>query len=205
MERTRRVWTGVLMIGLLAAGAARAQQQDRYEQDQYDEESANRFALALGAGLADAAPGAAPYFSAALRVRLGDEGAAEGISAFIEPEVGYWEDDEKNGAVRTQQSDLLVGVNIVGAFEMSRVEYFIGAGIGVHFLGADVDLANVSTSEDADALGVNVHFGVDIDLSDNLALFGVGRFDIIDDNRDESVVVTEDVQGKGYVGLRFSF
>ena len=205
MERMRTAWLGCLVIGLLVAGAAHGQQQDRYEQDEYEEESAKRFGLGLGVGLTDAGPGAAPYLSAALRIRLGDEGAAEGISAFIEPEIGYWEDDETDGPVRTKQSDLLIGVNIVGAFEMSRVEYFIGAGIGIHFLGAELDIAGLSADEDTEALGVNVHFGVDVDLTENLALLGVGRFDIVDDDRDETVVVTEDVQGKGYVGLRFRF
>lgn len=205
MERMRRVWSGCLVIAVLASGAAFGQQQDRYEQDDYDEESAERFALGLGVGLTDAGPGAAPYLTAALRIRLGDEGASEGISAFIEPEIGYWEDDETDGSVRSQQSDLLLGVNIVGAFEMSRVEYFIGAGIGIHFLGADVDIGSVSVDEDTEALGVNVHFGVDIDLTENLALMGVGRFDIVDDDRDETVVVTEDVQGKGFVGIRLRF
>ena len=205
MERMRRVWLGCLVLAVLASGAAFGQQQDRYEQDEYEEESAKRFALGLGIGLTDAGPGAAPYLTAALRIRIGDEGAAEGISAFIEPEIGYWEDDDTRAGVRSRQSDLHVGVNIVGAFEMSRVEYFIGAGIGIHFLGADLDVANLSVDEDTEALGVNVHFGVDIDLSESLALLGVGRFDIVDDDRDETVVATEDVQGKGFVGLRLRF
>jgi len=205
MARVHKAWLGCLVIGALLTGTAWGQQQDRYEQDEYSGEDSPRFALGLGVGLTDAGPGAAPYLSAALRIRLGAEEASEGISAFIEPEVGYWEDDEKSGAVRTQQSDLLLGVNIVGAFEMSRVEYFIGAGIGIHFLGAELDIGAVSIDEDTEALGVNVHFGVDIELTETVALFGVGRFDIVDDDRDETVVVTDDVQSKGYVGLRLRF
>lgn len=200
MRRANRVLTGCVLAALLTGVPALAQ-----EQDPYDEGGAERFALGVGAGLADAGPGAAPYFMAAFRIRLGDEEQAEGIAAYIEPEIGYWEDDETDGPVRSNQSDLLLGVNIVGAMELARVEYFLGAGIGVHMLGADVSVGNVSTDADSDVLGVNVHFGVDVDLSDSVGLFGVGRFDIVDDDRDQSVVVVEDVQGKGYLGLRFRF
>lgn len=200
MKRANRIVMGCLVVSLLSAGMALGQEQDRY-----DEGEAERFALALGVGMVDAGPGTAPYLSAAFRIRLGGEGEAEGVAAYIEPEIGYWEDDSSRGPVATKQSDLLLGVNIVGAMELARVEYFIGAGIGIHFLGADVSLGGVSIDEDDEALGVNVHFGVDVDLTDSLSLFGVGRFDIIDDDRDETTVLVEDVQGKGYLGLRFRF
>lgn len=198
MVRRKPGWIGwMVAVGLLLGAPVFAQQQDPYERgDRYEEgDDGNRFGLALGAGLTESGPGTSPYLMAALRIRLGDEGSAEGITAYIEPEVGYWEDDEDRNGFRNDQSDLLLGVNIVGAVEMARVEYFLGAGLGVHF--QDTEIAGIA--EDDEALGVNVHFGVDVDVTESVGLFGVGRFDLVDDDRDN------EAEGKAYLGVRFRF
>ena len=81
---------------------------------------------------------------------------------------------------------------------LNAVEFFVGGGIGVHFLDVDdviVDGVTVPTDSD-EALGVNAQFGVDVSVSRSVGVFAVGRFDLVDDSRDE-------FEGKAYLGLRF--
>lgn len=133
------------------------------------------------------------YWMLNLRIPFGDRHAhrgssAGGFRAYLEPELGYWD-----GAV---SSDLLFGLNIVGGMPFNAVEFFVGGGIGMHFI--DNKLAGPGGQNNDEALGVNAQFGVDVSLSQNLSLFGMGRFDLIDDDRDE-------LEGKAAVGLRFRF
>jgi hypothetical protein len=133
-----------------------------------------------------------PYFALSLRIPFGDRSAnygtpRGGFQRYLEPELGYWDGDVGG--------DTLLGVNIIGGMPFNAVEFFLGGGIGVHFLDQDFDIPGVDSGSD-NALGVNAQFGVDVSVSENVAVFGVGRFDLVDDDRDE-------LEGKAYVGLRF--
>lgn len=133
------------------------------------------------------------YLMLSLRIPFGDRHAHSGSSSagfrgYLEPEIGYWDGDVS--------SDLLVGLNIVGGMPFNAVEFWVGGGVGFHFLDSDLALPNGDDS--SDALGINAHFGVDVSVSKKLSLFGTGRFDLVDDDRDE-------LEGKAAVGLRFRF
>ena len=166
---------------------------------QGDEEG--RFALGLGGGMIDTDAGVEPYLTANLRIRAGyradDEEHQGSVSGFVEPEVGYWSRDLDD----TETSDLLVGVNIGGAVRLRMIEYFLGAGVGWHFLDHEILRAGGGSTDDG-ALGVNAQFGFDVRMSNSFSFFGVGRFDLIDVD-DEAAFEGE--QAKAYLGGRFRF
>ena len=108
--------------------------------------------------------------------------------------MGYWEatGDQVEG------SDLLLGVNLVGAVPLGIVDSFFGVGAGVHFVDASL-LENDPSLTDSEAkLGVNAQFGLDLYITDSLSTFGTGRFDLVQGSEDK-------VQTKVYLGLRARF
>ncbi len=180
------------------------EEQKIYLDEEYEE--GRDWALGIGLGLVDLGndfvvaddavidiDDVEQYLMLNLRIPFGDRHAHGGSSAggfrgYLEPELGYWDGDIS--------SDMLLGINIVGGMPFNAVEFFIGGGIGLHFIDNDLQVAGGDDSDEA--LGVNAHFGVDVSVSDSVSLFGMGRFDLVDDNRDE-------LEGKASVGLRFRF
>ncbi|HET9766009.1 MAG TPA: outer membrane beta-barrel protein [Thermoanaerobaculia bacterium] len=173
---------------------------------QDDEEG--RFSIGLGAGMVQTSGSTDPYFTANLRSRIGDREAGEerhgSVYGFLEPEVGYWSRSE-NGL---DGNDTLLGVNVGGAVRLRSFEYFVAGGVGYHMLdrdvitgsGSNVQVRNVSD----DNIGVNVQFGFDVRVSELLSVFGVGRFDLvqIDDNDSTTASSPDEHQTKVYLGLR---
>jgi thiamine biosynthesis protein ThiS len=182
------------------------QDGDRVEiVDRDDQVDQDRYALALAFGLVNTDEGSSsgdvePYYGLSFRIGFGrddhddwsNRSTSNRWNGYLEPELGYWEASDEFFAT----TDLLIGVNLVGVTEVGVADFFIGGGIGLHFV--DQDLTTIegepfSTSDEA--IGVNAQFGVDLNMSDNTALFFVGRFDIIEDR--------DAVEGKAYVGIRF--
>ena len=95
----------------------------------------------------------------------------------------------------------MIGVNIIGSIPFNAVDFFVGAGAAIHMLETDAftdsDGMTVAATDD-DAFGVNAQFGVDVHLTENVTVFGTGRFDIVDDSSDS-------LEAKVYLGLRFGF
>lgn len=166
-------------------------------QEDYDEGTVDNYALSLGAGLVDPEGSTEPYYAAALRIRLGDRDRSredlrsDGIHGFLEPEVGYWTRDSGN-------TDLLVGVNLIGVVPFRRVDYTFGVGGGLHFLDFTRQEGTLIVEESDEAVGVNAQFGIDIHLTDSTALFGVGRVDLVEGD-------VHELQNKVYLGVRFFF
>lgn len=178
----------------------RVQTGDRVSIVESDE--GNRFGLGIGFGLvkldqAGLEDDVEDYVTAHLRIAFGDQsahrGGRQGLRGYLEPEIGIWD-----GA---QSSDTLIGVNIIGSIPFNAVDFFVGAGIGMHMLETDSFVTSDGTvvpATDDDAIGVNAQFGVDVHLNQNVTVFGTGRFDIIDDSGDS-------LEAKVYLGLRFGF
>jgi len=177
--------------------------QKVYLDEEYDEE--RDWSIGLGLGLVELGDNfvqgglviiddvVEQYLMLNLRIPFGDKNAHGGSSnngfrGYLEPELGYWDGDVS--------SDLLLGINIVGGMPFNAVEFYVGGGIGIHFLDSDLVVPGGDSSDEA--LGVNAHFGVDVSVSETLSFFGMGRFDLVDDDRDE-------LEGKAAVGLRFRF
>jgi hypothetical protein len=176
-----------LLLGLLFVVSVPALAQE-------DEEG--RFSVGLGGGLVDTGSSSDPYFTANFRTRMGYRMAGEerqgSVFGFLEPEVGYWTRD-KNGI---SSKDTLVGVNIGGAVRLRVFEYFVGGGIGYHFLDQRAPRIGGGTVNSSDnKLGVNAQFGFDVRMSQVISLFGVGRFDLIEDT-------PQTRETKVYLGLR---
>jgi hypothetical protein len=187
-----------LGVALLASQPVLAQSGNNKGQD---EDAPYNYALGVGVGLVEAGQ-TENYFTAALRLRVGrdgddDQGGSRrdrGIEGYIEPEIGYWESSDD----RIEGSDLLLGVNLIGAMPFSRAESFIGVGVGAHFIDAQVLEADPTLDDSETKVGVNAQFGIDLRLSRSLSAFGTGRFDLVQGS-------AENVQTKVYLGLRARF
>ncbi len=212
----RLKWIGALpAVCLLAAAptfAAPQQDGDTYvRHDQRDWEDDSRYSLGLGLGLISLDdPGQADdvelYGTINFRIAVGPGHNRPGSwRGYLEPELGYWESGTGTRGQTSQslgRSDLLLGVNLVGVMPLNAVDFFLGAGAGIHFIDEDVRVfannGSIDRSNSDEALGVNAHFGLDVGITRNMSLFGVGRFDIVDDN-------SNSLDAKAYLGLRFRF
>lgn len=208
-----RNWATTAAVALLVLAPGRAALADRHEgTEEADEagkiyldeeyEQSRDWAIGIGIGLVElgdnfvqggvavADDDVEQYLTLSLRIPIGDNDTyrSGGFRGYLEPELAYWDGDVL--------SDLLFGVNLVGGMRFDAVEFYVGGGIGMHFLDSDLVLPGGQDSDDA--LGVNAHFGLDVSLNRTVSLFGTGRFDLIDDRRDE-------LEGKAAVGLRFHF
>ena len=219
MTTHRRFSILALVVGLLAGSALAAQETadtgtDPEEERIYLQEEPEwddaRWAIGIGIGLVELGDNVVEgqlltedddvetYLTINLRIPVGDKdahrdyGGRGGFRAFIEPEIGYWESD--------LSTDTLLGVNLIGAMPLNAVEFFVGGGIGVHLLDRDDQLigGSVFIGDSDEALGVNAQFGVDVAFGKRAGLFAAGRFDLVDDSRDE-------FEGKAYLGLRLRF
>ncbi|MFL6234524.1 MAG: hypothetical protein ACJ76N_15440 [Thermoanaerobaculia bacterium] len=191
---------------LLTAGQARAQSS----RDRYDDEDAggsrhrDRFALGVGIGLVEPLNKVETYYMASLRIRTsGREGdrdrratGDEGITGYLEPEVGYW--TSSGGRNNPKGSDTLLGVNLIGVVPLGSVDSFFGVGAGAHFVDASVLTNNASVTGSETKFGANAQFGIDLYINRKLSAFGVGRFDLVQ-GADSSI------QSKVYLGLRARF
>jgi hypothetical protein len=177
--------TVLVGLALLAGSALSAQDSDP-------------FAFAVGVGLIEPTDEVETYLMAALRIGVGGSAKSRsregGMRGYLEPEVGYWErsDDRIDG------SDLLVGVNLIGAVPFGQVDTFFGVGAAAHFIDAQLLLNDPRVSGSETKLGVNAQFGIDLYFTDNLSAFGASRFDLVQDANDQ-------VQSKVYLGLRARF
>ena len=184
--------TAVVVLLCAVAPATTAQDYEDYEAG-----SASDYALGLGVGLVDLDGSVEPYYSAGLRIRLGEHNQSReavrygGIDGFLEPEVGYWENDVS--------SDTMVGINLLGVIPYESVDYYLGIGAGVHFFDTDVLVAGGRVVTESDErFGGNAQFGLDVHFSDSVSGFGTGRFDLVEGTENE-------VQLKVILGLRFGF
>ena len=189
------------LIATLAPGTASAQ-------DEY----LDRFAFGIGIGLVDLSDsldddGTETYLHASFRVLLGDKNAGRDdktVVAYLEPEVGYWnanyripiDDNADSPAISGDQTDLMVGLNIIAVVPFERVDYFIGAGLAIHSFDSDASLSGFQIDDD-EVFGVNIQTGIDVRLSENIGVFGLLRLDLVED------VVEE--QAKIALGIRFFF
>lgn len=174
-----------------------------YLDEEYEEERG--WAVGVGLGLVDIGDriigdttvlsndDVEQYLMLNIRIPFGDRHAHGGPSragfrGYLEPELGYWGGDFS--------SDLLIGINVIGGMPFNAVEFFVGGGVGMHFLDTDLPLPSGDTSDES--IGLNAQFGVDVSASKNISFFAMSRFDLIDDPRDQ-------LESKAAVGLRFRF
>lgn len=196
MRRFLLVSAVVLTAVLLPAGWAQAQ-SDRYSDD--DGEESNRFALGVGIGLVEPLDEVEPYFMASLRIRAGgrqEGGGDQGITGWIEPEIGYWE--TSGGDRGVEGSDLLAGINLIGVVPLGSVDSFFGVGAGVHWLDTALIEDDPSLTGTDTKFGANAQFGLDLFMTRNVSAFGAGRFDLVQGSKDK-------VQTKVYLGIRGRF
>lgn len=203
-----RIWLAVAAALCVLAGSGQmvfAEEHDEtiYLDEDYDNE--RTWSIGLGIGLVDIGDSVIDrttilndddddqFLMLNLRIPFGDRHAHRGpektgFRGYVEPELGYWEGDFA--------TDMVVGVNVIGGLPYRAAEFFIGGGVGMHFLDTDFALPSGKTSDDS--LGVNAQLGVDVKAGDSISFFALSRFDLIDEERDE-------LETKLAVGLRFHF
>ncbi len=174
----------------------------------------DRFAFGIDLGLVDLSDSLTTdstetYLTANFRILLGDEGGKRDdktVVAYLEPEIGYWERGVRipltaGGTASSDSSDTLLGINILGVVPFRKVDYFFGAGIGMHFFDVGIDPGNVDLGSD-ETFGVNIQVGIDVHVTDNLGVFGLLRLDLIEDVVGQQI---GEEQAKIVLGLRFFF
>lgn len=192
----------LLLLTALVAAPLAAQDADRGGYDK---------ALGFGAGVVDAGSGNAEYFTANFRFRIvGPEadggGSAEGMKGFLEVEAAAW--DEDDDILDSDIEDFLIGLNLLGVVPFRYVDFFFGGGLGVHFLDVtfrDNDFGDLDDSEDV--FGVNFQTGIDVHVSNRLAIFVLARLDLLEDGPTarQDFELFDDNQSKIVLGLRFKF
>ncbi len=189
------------LFATLTPGTASAQNDDL-----------DRFAFGIGIGLVDLSDsldddGTETYMHASFRILLGDKSAGRDdktVVAYVEPEIGYWnasyrvpiDDNANDPLIDGDQTDLMIGVNIVGVVPFERVDYFLGAGLAIHTFDSSGDFAAVRVDDD-EVFGVNIQTGIDVHLTDNIGVFGLLRIDLVEDVVEEQVKIA--------LGLRIFF
>lgn len=192
---------------LLTAGQVRAQgSRDRDDDEEEGNRHRDRFALGVGIGLVEPLNKVETYYMASLRIRTSGRGGDgdrdrratgdEGITGYLEPEVGYW--TTSGGGNRPKGSDTLLGVNLIGVVPLGSVDSFFGVGAGAHFVDASVLTNDATITGSKTKFGANAQFGIDLYINRKLSAFGTGRFDLVQDAESR-------VQSKVYLGLRARF
>jgi hypothetical protein len=121
--------------------------------------------------------------------RLGRQ--REGIRAFLEAEYGRF----RRTAGGLEDTDSLLGLNVIGVVPARSVDLFLGIGFGMHFFDSEPAGA---VDEDSVRVGGNAQFGVEVYVSDRVGVFGVGRVDFLEGERLGQ-------QSKVWGGLRVHF
>ena len=187
----RPVWILLLasVLCVIALHPAAAQNNNSYDQ-----------ALGFQAGLADLDTGTETVLGATFRLRIAgppaDRDSRGSMRGYLEPEVQYYESDFSVDALSVTSDDLLVGLNIVGVVPFGAVDTFFGGGPALHFLDTSSELTGLDDS--SEEFGLNIHVGVDVHVSESIALTVAGRLDLLEDAIDEE-------QTKILLGLRFKF
>ena len=194
--------TAAVLLPTSLAQAQGSNDRDGYDDDQDDRGHRDRFALGVGIGLVKPANQTETYYMASLRIRTSGRGNGEGergdqgITGYLEPEVGYWTSSDSDGLGKGR--DLLLGVNLIGVVPLGSVDSFFGVGAGVHSVDASL-LENGSGKTGKETkFGANAQFGIDLYINRKLSAFGTGRFDLV-------LGAADEVQSKVYLGLRARF
>jgi hypothetical protein len=208
----RRWMTAGLLTAAVLLTTGMAQAQGSRDRDGDDDDNGrdhrDRFALGVGIGLVKPLNQTETYYTASLRIRTsggraggdrdeGGRGGDQGITGYLEPEVGYWT-SSGNGSRLGKGSDLLLGVNLIGVVPLGSVDSFFGVGAGAHFVDAALLDNNAGLSGSKTKFGANAQFGIDLYITRKLSAFGTGRFDLVPGAADQ-------VQSKVYLGLRARF
>ncbi|MEM7583259.1 MAG: outer membrane beta-barrel protein [Acidobacteriota bacterium] len=194
-------WSPIVLLALIATlvpGVAAAEDRD-----------IDRFAFGIGIGLVDLSDSVLDdstetYVAASFRILLGDKDKNrdyQSVVAYLEPEISYWESDNRipllnGGTADASQSDLMIGLNIIGVVPFNRVDYFLGAGLSIHSFDVGTDINGVMLDDD-ETFGVNIQTGLDVHITDNFDVFGLLRLDLVEDIQEE--------QAKIVLGVRFNF
>ena len=90
----------------------------------------------------------------------------------IEAHADRWSHSEEAFDTKATLSDLMIGARGKYLFRTSstKIQPFIGAGMGVHFLHAEVSDTNTSVEDTSNKLGLELGGGMDTNLSPSMGL-----------------------------------
>lgn len=189
--------TALVLAGafLLAAEPARAQDEDHFDFNN---------AIGVGVGLTRVEGFGVLSVTGTYRFNWWDDedeslrqtltGGRSRIKGFVEAEVGYWKESD----LRPFDSDFTVGVNAIAVYPTRHVDIFFGGGVGAHFLSESASVEAEESQGNQTKFGTNIQFGVDLNFTEPVAIFALGRYDILQGD-------IFDFQSKIQVGLRYRF
>lgn len=107
----------------------------------------------------------------------------------LEPRLDFWSWSEESFGAKTSVSDVTVGARGKYWFEVAntRIRPFAGAGLGIHFLHAKVDIPAqggfpAMTSEDStNKLGLDLGGGIQTPINDRMDFHGEVWYGIVSD------------------------
>ena len=144
------------------------------------------------------------YVTAGFRFHLDDNWA-------VEPDFGYWRQEEaqelclRRGCIVYSLRDMHAGVNVLYIGTAGKIGLYTGGGLAAHWRERQTvrDVTPPENNPDIDdtRLGLQILFGVDIPIGNNVDITAAIRDDFIfrDDDLDTQTIV------KLYAGLRFYF
>ncbi|GMR24414.1 MAG: hypothetical protein BMS9Abin37_2957 [Acidobacteriota bacterium] len=204
----RRVMLPVVLavVSLLVSGTAESRERSRR-----DERRSYDTAIGIGFGIDKVnfddrtTSRGVTYFTGSVRFNFWENDDNRNrrqrpsrLKGFLEAELGYFSDDELTPFER----DLLVGLNAIANVHTGTVDVFFGGGFGYHFFRSPVSSESIDESvelvTDDGAVGANMQFGVDLNFSETVAFFALGRYDILTGD-------VFDFQTKILGGLRLKF
>lgn len=100
----------------------------------------------------------------------------------VMPYMEYWSAGVNVAGVSADQSDLAFAVDVDMDFPLqgSRTTPYAGAGLGLHFLSADSNVAGTPSTNDT-KFGLNIQGGIRNQIMPNLSLFGEARYAFVSD------------------------
>ena len=163
------------------------------------------FVLSLAAALALAAPASAgpvagieamtstifqehqsSFSGIAVRLRLTSSRLVEGIELL--PTIEYWRNSSNIGAfgIDATRKDATIGVDGRYRFHVGNWEPYLGLGVGVHFLSAEVNAPQLGLNDASDSLvkgGLTVLGGLNFEITESVSNFLELKFHDVSDYR----------------------
>ena len=100
----------------------------------------------------------------------------------LQPYMEYWSSGINVSGVSADMSDLQFGANVDVDFPLqgSRMTPYLGGGFGLHFLSANSNVPNTSSTSDT-KFGLNILGGIRNQVMPNVSLFGEVGYSFVSD------------------------
>ena len=116
----------------------------------------------------------------------------------LEPQIGFWTKSESEFGVDVSVRDIAVGARAKYLFDIknSNIEPFVGGGLGLHFVSAEVTVPGFGSADDSEVkLGLDIGGGLHFPVNPQWDILTEVWYGIVSDIN----------QGSLMVGARYNF